>query len=629
MSEAVVELVGVGKMYKLFTSRRANLVDALGLGRLLPGVAAQHHEFWALRGLNLHMQRRERVGVIGRNGAGKTTLLRLITGNLKPSEGRLTVQGRVQSLIEVGGGLHPEFTGLENIRAALTYQGLSSREIRQAEAEIAEFTELGDFIERPFKTYSLGMQARLAFTIATAINPELLVIDEILGTGDAYFFGKSLARMQELVEGGATAIIVSHALDQIVRFCDRTIWLDRGQIVAQGPTLEVVKAYEKFIRVLEDRRLRGKNQKVRSKRFKGLHSEGYIDNVIVRATVEGPPGAWCDIAEISLLKGDEIEDRLLVGNAQDADTSQSASVVLDSGRWGPPTQDGDRFFRRIQVAPVARGTDAPAHASAKIYCWAFEDDKPYRAEVVSRSSADASLIVEVVRNGELLTSSNVQTRDDWTKGQIGVLAKVQSAASATETEPVSDRNADGLAPLPPAPDQAIAASGVPEIANLSRWPGERTLVIDAVHLVDGTRNEQTVFNVGETMRIIVDVRAQESGVFPLTMASLIFRLDGIVVTRHIGEHVELAMKADETVQAVLDLTPLNLGNAYYVLSVGLYRKLDVNDIEAPQIYDYLDRSFEFQVVGNTRLHNELFRHPGRWSLNQESQAGHAPRTAKL
>src|SRR2546423_8535908 len=167
MSEPVIELAGVGKMYKIFAGKRANLIDALGLGPLLPKGATQHQEFWALRGLSLQMKRGERVGVIGRNGAGKTTMLKLITGNLKPSEGRIKVRGDVQSLIEVGGGLHPEFTGQENIRAALTYQGLPANQIRQAESEIADFTELGDFIERPFKTYSLGMQARLAFTIAT------------------------------------------------------------------------------------------------------------------------------------------------------------------------------------------------------------------------------------------------------------------------------------------------------------------------------------------------------------------------------------------------------------------------------------------------------------------------------
>src|ERR1700680_2083755 len=173
MSDTAIRLAQVGKMYKIFASRRANLLDSLGVGRFLPRAATTHQQFWALRGIDFEMLRGQRIGVIGRNGAGKTTVLKLITGNLEPTEGSVEVHGRVQSLMDAGGGLHPEFTGVENIRAALTYQGLVPREIRVAEAEIAEFTELGDFIDRPFKTYSMGMQARLAFTIATTVNPEI------------------------------------------------------------------------------------------------------------------------------------------------------------------------------------------------------------------------------------------------------------------------------------------------------------------------------------------------------------------------------------------------------------------------------------------------------------------------
>ena len=131
--------------------------------------------------------------------------------------------------------LHPEFTGEENIEASLTFLGSRScRESDAAKDDIAEFTELGRFLDQPFKTYSTGMQARLAFAIATTVQPEILIVDEILGAGDAYFFGKSITRMQRLIESGASVLLVSHALDQIIRFCDETIWLDRGQIVMRG-----------------------------------------------------------------------------------------------------------------------------------------------------------------------------------------------------------------------------------------------------------------------------------------------------------------------------------------------------------------------------------------------------------
>src|SRR5579864_3487501 len=194
MSDAVVRFSDVGKMYKIFPSRRDNLLEVLGLRRLIGDRGSRYQEFWALRGIDFELRRGERLGIIGRNGAGKSTLLRLVTGNIPPSEGDVGVNGDVQALLEIGGGLHPEFTGRENIRAALGFMGLGPAEIDEATIDIAEFTELGRFLDQPFKTYSVGMQARLSFAIATATTPEILIVDEILGAGDAYFFGRSTER---------------------------------------------------------------------------------------------------------------------------------------------------------------------------------------------------------------------------------------------------------------------------------------------------------------------------------------------------------------------------------------------------------------------------------------------------
>src|SRR5438132_6791645 len=185
MSEPAIRFRGVGKMYKIFPSRRDNLIDALGLPSLRRR-NSRYNEFWALRGIELEIARGDRLGIIGRNGAGKSTLLRLVTRNLPPTEGTVEVQGEVQALLEIGGGLHPEFTGRENIHASLSVQGLSRRAIEEATADIAAFTELGRFLDQPFKAYSQGMQARLAIAIATAVRPEILIVDEVLGAGDAY-----------------------------------------------------------------------------------------------------------------------------------------------------------------------------------------------------------------------------------------------------------------------------------------------------------------------------------------------------------------------------------------------------------------------------------------------------------
>src|SRR6267378_4407923 len=173
MSERVaVHLSGVGKMYKIYASRFDNFLEALGLARLLPWRRIKAREVWALRDIDFELKAGSRLGIIGRNGAGKSTLLKLITGNLAATEGEVLVNGQVQALLEAGAGFHPEFTAYENIRAALTYQGLNTKEIEATIDDIAEFTELGEFLSQPFKTYSAGMQARLVFATATSLKPD-------------------------------------------------------------------------------------------------------------------------------------------------------------------------------------------------------------------------------------------------------------------------------------------------------------------------------------------------------------------------------------------------------------------------------------------------------------------------
>jgi ABC-type polysaccharide/polyol phosphate transport system ATPase subunit len=257
-----VQLRGVGKLYKLFERRRDHVLDAIGLGALLRWRGVAPRKFWALRGIDLDVPHGKRLGIVGRNGAGKSTLLKVITGALSPTEGTVRVDGRVQALFDAGSGFHPEFTGYENIDASLTYQGLDAAAIRAATEDIADFTELDEFLGQPLKTYSLGMQARLAFAVATVTRPDILIVDEVLGAGDAYFASKSTRRMRTLVEeSGATVLLVSHDTSAVLRYCEDCVWVERGQIVQRGRALDVVNAYEGFIHDMEDQRLRARNER--------------------------------------------------------------------------------------------------------------------------------------------------------------------------------------------------------------------------------------------------------------------------------------------------------------------------------------------------------------------------------
>jgi lipopolysaccharide transport system ATP-binding protein len=238
-------LRGIRKEYRLYDSLTEQAIDVLGISKLVFWRPIRYINFVALDAIDLEVKRGERMGIIGRNGAGKTTLLKLITGNFAPTAGHIEINGDVQALMQTGFGFHGEFTGYENIRASLIYNGLRGEKLKAALDDVVEFCELGDFLKQPIKTYSLGMRMRLQFATATAIEPDIVIVDEVLGAGDAYFNAKSSDRMMRLAESGCTLLIVSHSMQQVLQFCQRVVWLDHGRIIEDNEALPVIKAYER------------------------------------------------------------------------------------------------------------------------------------------------------------------------------------------------------------------------------------------------------------------------------------------------------------------------------------------------------------------------------------------------
>ena len=571
MSDPAISLDGVGKMYKIFASRAANLKDALGL----PSVRkARFSEFWAVRDIDLQLASGQRLGIIGRNGAGKSTILKLITQNVSPTEGTVSVRGQVQALLDTGGGLHPEFTGEENIDASLTFLGLGPGAIQAAKDDIAEFTELGRFLSQPFKTYSTGMQARLAFGIATTIQPEILIVDEILGAGDAYFFGKSISRMQRLLESGASVLLVSHALDQIIRFCDEAVWLDRGQIVMRGPSTEVVKAYEKFIRTLDDQRLRAANRKAASRRYDAFDRDTYTDQLV--AEVVAPDCGSVEVAELTLVRDGVAEDRVAVGAPQDADAGQSASILPGTG-WSDP-QPGSEPHRSVA---------GPAAAQALFHLWFLYTGSTYELEVRYRSASGAR--ARVLRGSDVVGEADLPPAREWTRSTVRLIVEDTHSPADTEAAPA---------------------------AALSRWPGEGTFLIERVQLLDEVAVAKAVFDAASQLTVSVRTRAAASGRFPVTPAATIYRADGVLVTNLVGPEFEVDAVEGGQVDFQLDYGRLNLGDGRYTISVALYRTL--SHVVAPEVYDLLDRSYEFEIQGNDPFDNGVFRHEPEWSVSSVS-----------
>lgn len=203
----------------------------------------QYEDFTALDDVSFNVSKGETLGLIGRNGAGKSTILKVISGILKPTNGKVIIHGNVVPMLELGSGFDMDLTGKENIFLNGAILGYSEEFLRSKYDEIVEFSELGEFINNPIRNYSSGMLARLAFSVATVVKPDLLIVDEILSVGDAAFQEKSRARMMELMGGGTTVLFVSHNLEQIREMCSHVVWLERGKVKMFGETNEVCDAY--------------------------------------------------------------------------------------------------------------------------------------------------------------------------------------------------------------------------------------------------------------------------------------------------------------------------------------------------------------------------------------------------
>ena len=238
----VIQVKDLSMTYRLYDNPKDRLKEVIS-----PVKKKYHRLFYALRDINFSVAKGDVVGILGKNGAGKSTLLKIIAGILHPSSGTVSTQGKIAPLLELGSGFNPEFSGLENIYFYATINEIPKDKIDGLVDSIIQFSELGEFIHQPLKNYSSGMRARLAFSVSTAIKPEILILDEILSVGDIYFRRKSFAKMNSLIKGGTTVLFVSHSPQSIIQICNRAIMLRDGELLLDGSSKNVVKLYQRSL----------------------------------------------------------------------------------------------------------------------------------------------------------------------------------------------------------------------------------------------------------------------------------------------------------------------------------------------------------------------------------------------
>ncbi len=580
MSEFAVRVENLGKMYRIFTSPRRKLAEVLGLGFLI----GQTPGFWALRNLNFEAKKGERIGIVGRNGAGKSTFLKIISSNLTPTEGKVTVHGEVQALMTLGTGFHPEFTGRENIRAALALRGLSNRECLVKEEEIIDFIELDEFIDQPVRVYSAGMHARLSFAVATSVVPEVLIIDEVLGAGDAAFAAKCNERMKDLTErSGATVLLVSHSMDSILQICNRAVIFEKGAIVADADPLTIAKIYDTKTRHELEISLRAKERSLSRSDTQLLECREGERSLLFRfKTRNAHPKFRHKMRSAQLFFDHDRKDiqRLDFGAAPGSGRDLKSRVLCAKGTmdWGKSSTDNKGTFRYYENTQSLY-----KHAAFQIIT-AESDSLPKGITVEAEIRGQEEVSLDIW-NGTSFQQLGVMT----TNGQHSfTIPSDIFSPEKTKFGPTKD---------------------------FSHY-GDFKVEISGVELLNSSKVSQRIFEIGESLEFEI---ALESKAKPrrFSIVASILRANGVPATQVFCESDDIGFQWNSSgpTNITLKLSPLRLGAGDYMASIGIFSHYDLRSEAENHAYCVLDRAVFFKVQQPFGIKKDLggFAHETTWA----------------
>lgn len=561
MSDIVIRARDLRKVYRLYPKPHYRFLDMFGL---LPDRAGAYAEHAAIDGVSLDIRRGEKVAIIGRNGAGKSTLLKLVTGVIAPTAGELRVAGRAHALLQIGTGFHPDFTGRENVYAYLSHVGITGREADTRCAEIIEFSEIEEYVDQPVKTYSTGMGVRLMFAAATAIEPELLVLDEVLGVGDAYFAQKSYERMRELTAGaGTTLLLVTHDVYSAVKLCDRLIWIDRGRVLMDGGGPSVIRAYEDSIRQQEEARLRLRKQH-------RLHEDTTRDRAVVPVMFElhsvgnVPASTPVYLGRIEL-SVDGVRQGLPLDMAA-FNESRSAHLQREGTAWGEPVEHEGRWARALlnygsPFHKVAGVIPMPAGALSRV-----------RAEVDYCAGAPFRATVRLFAGGEVLDLGVIEGEaDGWRTWRSG--HEAPRAAAAAEVNPTG-----------------VHGTGVIGITDIDTY--------------DGSGRQTHLFTHGEPFEVRVGYRINQPDYSGRPQVLIALHRDGVQdICRLIARDLEFDAAAGCHGVVHLRIPKLQIGTGTYTVTVMIAREGYYDEEQTlyfslnPGVFACHTRALEFVVMG--------------------------------
>ena len=589
--DIAIRATNLRKVYRLYAKPSFRFLDMFGLLGDRSGAFTEHA---ALDGINLEIRGGEKVAVIGRNGAGKSTFLKLVTNVIQPTAGSLDVKGDVHALLQIGTGFHPDFTGRQNVYAYLAQLGVTGADADRRCADAIEFAELEEYIDQPVKTYSTGMAMRLMFSASTAISPDLLVLDEVLGVGDAYFAQKSYDRMRELCERhDATLLLVTHDIYSAVRMCDRVVWFDRGRVLMDGDGATVVKAYEDSIRQQEEHRLRlKKQQKLRERQAATATASAanHVDHVIleISSTDGRPQPGLLYLSDVALLvDGERVAAWPLDAGAFDA--TRGTHLQREGASWGeigawrgrdcwPMLNYGSPFHKVSGVFEIP--ADLVHAAASSLAC---------SIDYASPEPCDLSIRL-YLRGRELSLGRIVEGSADW---------KTYTASASDESSAATEHS-----------------------LNVSGVHGTGAIVVTGARFVSDDDRELHILEHGRTARLDIDYAIVDPGLHERCQVVLALHKDGIEdICRYIAR--DLVFDASQRSRGTIRLTipRLTLTDGSYAVTIMIAKEQYYDTHQPvfysinPSVYCCVSRFFEISVVGSGLIGTGT-RHvlEGAWSL---------------
>jgi lipopolysaccharide transport system ATP-binding protein len=582
MSEYAILLEGVSKKFRRFQHPGWRALDALGFHT----PKSKFDEFTALNNINLQIKKGEKVALIGRNGAGKSTLLRVISKQMQPDAGRVLIGGNIQALMELGTGFHPDFTGIDNIRSSLAYQGITPFELTKLINDIIDFTELDEFIHRPVREYSAGMYARLAFAVATSVIPEVLIIDEILGAGDAYFVGKCIQRMKNLTSQGATVLFVSHDMSAVQLLCDRGIWVDRGTIKADSDVLTVSKAYLANVREDDEIRLRARSMALSRSQVNANSGRTTVSIFRLIGSDGLPPTTPILIGDIRYGCENTISETI-----KPDDTSSLSRLIVENGitNWSTAQVINGRSCRKF-----GNFGGKFIHAPLQID-WSGISNKGRWLEIDYLPCYSQTLYFEHF-NEEQGTYQLLETIEPGNVGDAWETLRInlESNTNIVEIE-------ESLSRL--------------ELPSEDRY-GTGPIKINTFSFLDTSNKHRHTLVSGEPAKAVINYITAETVIDPVAVIAL-YRHDGTCVLQVTSNRQGLKLgKVQGKGQICVSFDPLLLGPGEYVASIALFKDVNIASSHESDAYDLHDRCYELKVLPPLGVGIEIgiVNQPTTWNI---------------